>query len=459
MKPWFERDAKIIKFPEPEKKVIQMPNVASYPDFITGVSDLKARMSKGEISQSSHDKLYTDLIHRFMRKEDVESPWFQREETLNEATQGNRGEANEIFVAVGLFLAFRDRELDAQKLYNFILNDIKAQGDNVSIKAQGPNGDMFKLELPIPKSLSNFLFNTDNYSTITKNKKAQFAGMLRKVVQVVKAEFKEQVTFIHDNERKDAVNISVLGGAGGKIDVLGTVTYKKDGQEITEPLKNMELSLKVDSKHFDQLSGKEMVRSFSAVTGVNAESVADASGLTEALKTISPLAAKITPTQSKKIDDKTRIGIWNQIIKVLYAENEPMNKFYSGMADLLTQKLSSSGDEKFERAIIANALGSMIEKGITKDEGKLSLLKFDRKGYKILDSTAIRKISVDMAQADLTVVYAVPGDGRPRLLFKDTTGKMYFQIRNFINKYGILRNYIETGDKFDEYTRFVSYKS
>ena len=107
-----------------------------------------------------------------MRKENVENPWFQREETLNEATQGNRGEANEIFVAVGLFLAFRDRELDAQKLYNFILNDIKAQGDNVSIKAQGPNGDMFKLELPIPKSLSNFLFNTDNYSTITKKQKS-----------------------------------------------------------------------------------------------------------------------------------------------------------------------------------------------------------------------------------------------------------------------------------------------
>ena len=68
MKPWFEREAKIIKFPEPEKKVVQMPNVASYPDFMTGVSDLKARMGKGEISQDSHDKLYQDLIHRFMRK-------------------------------------------------------------------------------------------------------------------------------------------------------------------------------------------------------------------------------------------------------------------------------------------------------------------------------------------------------------------------------------------------------
>tara|TARA_B110000858_G_scaffold72254_1_gene83929 strand:+ start:625 stop:807 length:183 start_codon:yes stop_codon:yes gene_type:complete len=53
MKPWFAKEADIIKFPEPEKKVLDMPNVASYPDFITGVSDLKARRHKGDISQAS----------------------------------------------------------------------------------------------------------------------------------------------------------------------------------------------------------------------------------------------------------------------------------------------------------------------------------------------------------------------------------------------------------------------
>ena len=79
MKPRFAKEAEIIKFPEPEKKVLDMPSVASYPDFMTGVSDLKARRAKGEISQDSHDKLYTDLIHRFMRKESFETPWFLRE--------------------------------------------------------------------------------------------------------------------------------------------------------------------------------------------------------------------------------------------------------------------------------------------------------------------------------------------------------------------------------------------
>ena len=85
MKPWFAKEADIIKFPEPEKKVIELPNVQSYPDFLTGVKDLHNRKDKGEISQASHDKLYQDLIHRFMKKESFEKPWFMRE-AANDAT-------------------------------------------------------------------------------------------------------------------------------------------------------------------------------------------------------------------------------------------------------------------------------------------------------------------------------------------------------------------------------------
>ena len=76
MKPWFEKESNVIKFPTPKTNVVQMPNVQSYPDFLTGVKDLHNRKEQGEISQASHDKLYQDLIHRFMRKEDAETPWF-----------------------------------------------------------------------------------------------------------------------------------------------------------------------------------------------------------------------------------------------------------------------------------------------------------------------------------------------------------------------------------------------
>ena len=88
MKPWFAKEADIIKFPEPEKKVIELPNVQSYPDFLTGVKDLHNRKEKGEISQDSHDKLYQDLIHRFMKKESFETPWFLREGPEDQGIMG-----------------------------------------------------------------------------------------------------------------------------------------------------------------------------------------------------------------------------------------------------------------------------------------------------------------------------------------------------------------------------------
>ena len=82
MKPWFEKEAKIIPFPKkPERQVIKMPSVSEYPDFITGVLDLQARRDQGQIGRDSYDKLYQDLIHRFMKKESFDTPWFLREAT------------------------------------------------------------------------------------------------------------------------------------------------------------------------------------------------------------------------------------------------------------------------------------------------------------------------------------------------------------------------------------------
>ena len=81
MKPWFEKElaeADILKFPDPKAKVIRMPNVQSYPDFITGVQDLQAKQKDGTISQETYNKLYADLIHKFMKKES-DSPWFEKE--------------------------------------------------------------------------------------------------------------------------------------------------------------------------------------------------------------------------------------------------------------------------------------------------------------------------------------------------------------------------------------------
>ena len=95
MKPWFEKESNVIQFPKPKAKVVQMPNVASYPDFLTGVKDLHNRKDKGEISQASHDKLYQDLIHRFMKKESFERPWFLREAPTTELLQMIKDKLND----------------------------------------------------------------------------------------------------------------------------------------------------------------------------------------------------------------------------------------------------------------------------------------------------------------------------------------------------------------------------
>ena len=98
MKPWFEKEileGDVIKFPEPKEKVIQMPNIASYPDFLTGVKDLQNRLSDGQISQESHDRLYAELIQRFMKKESFENPWFLRESPTNELLQMIKDKLND----------------------------------------------------------------------------------------------------------------------------------------------------------------------------------------------------------------------------------------------------------------------------------------------------------------------------------------------------------------------------
>ena len=81
MKPWFIDEAEIIKFPTKKSNVVTMPNVNSYPDFITGVRDLQAKLKDKTISTDSYNKLYTDLINRFrLQRESAETPWFLSED-------------------------------------------------------------------------------------------------------------------------------------------------------------------------------------------------------------------------------------------------------------------------------------------------------------------------------------------------------------------------------------------
>jgi hypothetical protein len=89
MKPWFIKEDNVIPFPKKDKGVVRLPNVNAYPDFLTGVQDLQNHLKQGDISSDIHKKLYQDLIHRFMKTESFETPWFLREaESFTDTTGG-----------------------------------------------------------------------------------------------------------------------------------------------------------------------------------------------------------------------------------------------------------------------------------------------------------------------------------------------------------------------------------
>jgi hypothetical protein len=79
MRPWFIKEGDVVPFPKQDTSVPKLPNVVQYPDFLTGVQDLQARVKQGTLSDSMYKKLYTELLHRFMRRESAETPWFMAE--------------------------------------------------------------------------------------------------------------------------------------------------------------------------------------------------------------------------------------------------------------------------------------------------------------------------------------------------------------------------------------------
>jgi hypothetical protein len=79
MNPWFLTEGDVIPFTKKDDKVVKLPNVGAYPNFLTGVDDLRSRVKQGTLSDEMYKKLYTELLHRFMRRESAETPWFMAE--------------------------------------------------------------------------------------------------------------------------------------------------------------------------------------------------------------------------------------------------------------------------------------------------------------------------------------------------------------------------------------------
>ena len=378
---------------------------------------------------------------------------------LSEAPIGSRGDVSEILQAVALFLLFKDQSVTAEGIIDYVVGQVAPRSPNVKIVVGPIKGDTFTLIFPVPASVQGTVFDKKNYE-----EGGMYADLPARVAQATTTEFTKQANFIHDNKREDAVNFAVVGAKGGKIDVTGTVQYiDAQGKEQTEPLKDMQISLKVGSAQFDQLTGKEMVAKFGTAFGIDTGAIAKQTGLTQALAKIEPLALKITDRQIKKIKSISRADadkVLAQIEQILYGQGKgPMYKFYRSVANTLNTKLSGKEGEKAERKIIADALGNVIKKGV----GQVSMLEYQKNAYTVLNQTALNKLVNLMKTTDLRAEYAVKpakegAVARPRIEFYDTKdNQMFFHVRNYMNQYAVLRNTLEQGKKFSQFKRIVKY--
>lgn len=125
MKPWFIREDNVVPFPKKDKGVVRLPNINAYPDFLTGVQDLQNHLKQGDISSDIHKKLYQDLIHRFMKTESFETPWFLREydqldqkkiQFINNILQKNPNVLNDIYKKLKLSTGDEPNNTDTDKI-------------------------------------------------------------------------------------------------------------------------------------------------------------------------------------------------------------------------------------------------------------------------------------------------------------------------------------------------------
>ena len=267
MKPWFEKEiqeADIIKFPEPERKVIKMPSVSEYPDFITGVLDLQARRDKGQISQDSYNKLYQDLIQRFMKKESFENPWFLREAQEALPNNSKRGEVNEHFlgVAIGAKFLAGDKMITLKAFENVLKNVKGKDQEEVELKSQA--GDKIVIRNVYKSSATK----NDFYDEETKN------IMMEEISGDIKFANSDAYTgriaqVFADNGKPDTIRVSAVGGEdekGSKVDI--DVDYiRPDGS----PRRLRPISLKTSSGQMGQGSPKTLkgLQSFFSTLGVN----------------------------------------------------------------------------------------------------------------------------------------------------------------------------------------------
>ena len=387
MKPWFEKElaeADILKFPDPKAKVIRMPNVQSYPDFITGVQDLQAKQKDGTISQESYDKLYTELIHRFMKKESFETPWYLREAQDQLPNNSKRGEVNEHFlgVAIGAKFLAGDKKI-TPTAFNNVLGIVKNKNtENTEIESKT------KDKIIIRNVYKSDATKKDFFDPATQK------IMLSEITGDISFANSDQYTnrisqFFAQNGKPDVVRVSAVGGEdekGSKVDI--DVDYIQPDGKVR---RLRPISLKTSSGQMGQGSPKTLkgLQDFFATLGVK---IADIKDYTKDIET-----------------------------NIMGAFKQANNQLQSTLA----------GDKDTKEKAFLNQVVKFLDHHVTANDPKVILVNIEKGAFQVLKIKNILK-NVDNIDLNTKLVVGQSSEGKdlPGIKIFDTkSGKELLLIR------------------------------
>lgn len=244
-------------------------------------------------------------------------------------------------------------------------------------------------------------------------------GTLQGIVNYVNTEsdIAKYSRFFASNNKRDPVNIAVVGKSGAKADIK--TTYEKPDGTVKD-LSHMSMSIKAGSSMYDQASGMntEGIEKFYEILGLNPLDAADAMQQTG-------FQSKVDRVEDTPQQAKARVEAVKQIYEIVGLQ--------------LKQRIGSLNDEG-EAEYIHEFLGRL--RSSIQGEGKLVYVNFDAKGtYNKLNPQLITTLA---NHVDLDVVVDMDSKAVPYIYIMDKiSGKPIMHVRLAILKSGRMTHTFE----------------
>lgn len=244
-------------------------------------------------------------------------------------------------------------------------------------------------------------------------------GSLQGIVNYVNSEsdIAKYSRFFASNNKRDPVNIAVVGISGAKADI--STTYEKPDGTVKN-LSHMSMSIKAGSSMYDQASGMntEGIEKFYEILGLNPLDAADA------MRHVG-FQSKVDRVEDSAEQAKARVAAVKQIYEIVGLQ--------------LKQRISSLNDQG-EAEYVHEFLGRL--RGSIQGKDKLVYVNFDTKGtYNKLNPQLITTLA---SHIDLDVEVDMDSKAVPYIYIMDKiSGKPIMHVRLAILKSGRMTHTFE----------------